>query len=110
MELVVCPGFGTADDWIAERAGPGDVIITADIPLAARCLARGRALLGPKGHPFNETDIGATLATRGPARDAAARRGRDRRPVPMSPKDRSRFLSKLDEPINAARRDGTARS
>src|SRR5437868_9446511 len=46
IELVVRPGFGSADDWIAERAGPGDVVITADIPLAARCLARDARVLG----------------------------------------------------------------
>src|SRR5947199_6231681 len=62
VELVVRPGFGTADDWIAEQGGPGDVVVTADIPLAARCLAKGAAVLGPKGHPFTESDIGEALA------------------------------------------------
>src|SRR4051812_37427701 len=62
IELVVCPGFGAADDWIAEQCGPGDIVITADIPLAARCLARGALVLGPKGHPFTDNDIGAALA------------------------------------------------
>src|SRR5438132_298726 len=57
VELVVRPGFGAADDWIAEQAGPGDVIITADIPLAARCLAKGASVLDSKGHPFTESDI-----------------------------------------------------
>ena len=49
MELVVRTGFGAADDWIAEQAGPGDVVVTADIPLAARCLAKGARVLDPKG-------------------------------------------------------------
>src|SRR5919197_302858 len=62
IELVVRPGFGAADDWIAEGAGPGDVVVTADIPLAARCLARGAAVLGPKGHAYTEGDIGEALA------------------------------------------------
>src|SRR5438270_9057293 len=65
IELVVCPGFGAADDWIAEQAGPGDIVITADIPLAARCLAREALVLGPRGEPFTESDIGSALALRG---------------------------------------------
>src|SRR6202162_3969633 len=59
IELVVRPGFGAADDWIAEHAGPGDIVVTADIPLAARCLAKEARVLGPKGHPFTENDIGS---------------------------------------------------
>src|SRR5262245_50579988 len=59
FELVVRPGFGAADDWIAEQAGVGDVVITADIPLAARCLAKGARVLDPKGQPFTESDIGS---------------------------------------------------
>src|ERR671929_325182 len=62
VELVVRPGFGAADDWIAEQAGPGDVVVTADIPLAARCLAKEARVLGPKGRPFTEGDIGGALA------------------------------------------------
>src|SRR5215510_6281743 len=57
VELVVCPGFGAADDWIAAQAGPGDIVITADIPLAARCLEREAIVLSPKGRPFTESDI-----------------------------------------------------
>src|SRR5437764_14189181 len=64
VELVVRPGFGAADDWIAEQAGPGDVVVTADIPLAARCLARAARVLSPKAQPFTENDIGSTLAMR----------------------------------------------
>src|SRR5437660_6809983 len=65
VELVVRPGFGAADDWIAEQAGAGDIVITADIPLAARCLAKETLVLGPKGHAFTEGDIGSALALRG---------------------------------------------
>src|ERR1700686_5259732 len=64
VELVVRPGFGAADDWIAEQAGPGDVVITADIPLAARSLAKEARVLDPKGHPFADNDIGNALAVR----------------------------------------------
>ena len=104
VELVVRPGFGAADDWIAEQAGPGDVVVTADIPLAARCLAKGARVLSPKGHPFTENDIGEALAMRdlmAGLRQAGEVGGG---PAPMTPRDRSRFLSKLDESVNAARR------
>jgi hypothetical protein len=104
VELVVCAGFGEVDDWIAERAGAGDIVITADIPLAARCLAKEARVLGPKGNPFTENDIGSALATRslmGELRQGGVVSGG---PAPMTPKDRSRFLSKLDETIHAVRR------
>jgi uncharacterized protein YaiI (UPF0178 family) len=103
-ELVVRPGFGAADDWIAEQAGPGDIVITADIPLAARCLTNGARVLSPKGKPFTDNDIGAALAMRDlmdELRQGGAVTGG---PAPMTAKDRSRFLSKLDEMINAVRR------
>jgi uncharacterized protein YaiI (UPF0178 family) len=104
VELVVRPGFGAADDWIAGQAGPGDVVVTADIPLAARCLAQGARALDPKGRPFTDNDIGAALATRdlmeGLRQGGAVTGG----PAPMTPKDRSRFLSRLDEAVNAVRR------
>jgi uncharacterized protein YaiI (UPF0178 family) len=110
VDLIVCPGFGAADDWIAERAGAGDVVVTADIPLAARCLARNARVLGPKGHPFTESEIGAALATRD-LLEALRQGGKvSGGPAAMSPKDRSRFLSKLDEIVNAARRDRTSGS
>src|SRR5947209_4302212 len=57
IELVVRLGFGAADDWIAEQAGPGDIAVTADIPLAARCLQKEVRVLDPKGQPFTENDI-----------------------------------------------------
>ena len=60
---MVCRGFGEVDDWIAERAGAGDLTITSDIPLAARCLA-GVRVLDPKGHAWTDNDIGSALANR----------------------------------------------
>jgi uncharacterized protein YaiI (UPF0178 family) len=104
VELIVQQGFGAADDWIAGQAGPGDVVVTADIPLAARCLAAGAGVLGPKGHPFTENDIGATLATRDLMEELRQGGTVTGGPAPMTPKDRSRFLSRLDDMINAARR------
>lgn len=104
VELVVCPGFGAVDDWIAEQAGPGDVVVTADIPLAARCLAKGALVLGPQGRPLTDKDIGSALALRdlmGELRQGGLVCGG---PAPMTPKDRSRFLAKLDEALNAVHR------
>jgi uncharacterized protein YaiI (UPF0178 family) len=104
VELVVRPGFGAADDWIAGQVAAGDVVVTADIPLAARCLAKDARVLDPKGRPFTDNDIGAALATRelmDELRQSGAVTGG---PAPMTAKDRSRFLSKLDEAVNAARR------
>ena len=107
VEMVVRSGFGAADDWIAEQAGPGDIVITADVPLAARCVAKDARVLDPKGRPFTDNDIGSALAMRDLLADlrqggeASAGLGG---PAPMTAKDRSRFLSKLDELINAVRR------
>jgi uncharacterized protein YaiI (UPF0178 family) len=64
VELVARTGFVAADDWIAERAGPGDIVVTADAPLAARCLAGQARVLGPKGRPFTDNGIGSALARR----------------------------------------------
>jgi uncharacterized protein len=104
IELVVRPGFAAADDYIAEQAGVGDVVVTADIPLASRCLERGAAVIDMRGVPFSINTIGEAMAIRDMMRglraDDTVRGG----PPPMTPKDRSRFLSKLDELLSAARR------
>jgi uncharacterized protein YaiI (UPF0178 family) len=104
ISLVVCPGFGGADDWIAGQAGSGDIVITADIPLAARCLAKEAQVLDPKGRPFTEQDIGSSLAMRDLMTELRQDGTVTGGPAPMTPKDRSRFLSKLDEIVNAVRR------
>jgi uncharacterized protein YaiI (UPF0178 family) len=104
LKLVVQPSFGAADDWIAERAGSGDIVITADIPLAARCLAKEARVLDPKGEEFTDNDIGAALAMRelmDELRQTGAMTGG---PAARTPKDRSRFLAKLDELVNVVRR------
>src|SRR5687768_2987879 len=64
VELVVRTGFGAADDWIAEQAGPGDIAVTADVPLAARCVAKGALVLDPKGRPLTAHNIGEAVAMR----------------------------------------------
>src|SRR5438067_166569 len=104
VELVVRAGFGAADDWIAEQAGSGDIVITADIPLAARCLAKGARVLGPIGQAFTDTDIGSALAMRQLMDELRQGGTMTGGPAPMTPKDRSRFLSKLDEMVHAVRK------
>ncbi len=104
IELVVRSGFGEVDDWIAEQAAAGDIVVTADIPLAARCLAKSARVIDPRGRVFTENDIGEALGIRdlmSELREAGAVTGG---PAPMAAKDRSRFLSKLDETINAVRK------
>lgn len=104
--VLVEQGPDVADDWIAERAGPDDVVITADIPLAARCLERGAAVLGTNGEPFTEDSIGGALASR--ELNAHLRESGlvSNRPRPISDKDRSRFASRLDGLVSRAVRSG----
>ena len=109
VELVVVRGgFDAADDWIVEQIGPGDVAVTTDIPLAGRCLRKGARVLGPKGNPFTEDSIGEALATRGLLEMLRQSGTMGGGPAPFAKADRSRFLSKLDEFLHAARRDRKA--
>lgn len=97
--VVVGAGFDAADDWIAERAGPGDVVITGDIPLAARCVRAGAAVLAHNGKGFSDRSIGMALASRNlmaELREAGQVTGG---PRPFSPRDRSAFLSALHEAL-----------
>ena len=98
LELVVVDGdFDAADDWIVERVGAGDVVITADIPLASRCLKSRALVLGIKGREFTEDSIGDALAGRelmSELRDLGVATGG---PAPFDKRDRSRFLQRLDE-------------
>jgi len=106
---VVGGRFDAADDTIVERAEPGDVVVSGDIALAARCLARGARVLSPSGRVFTEDGIGDDLATR----DLLAHlRGGGKitgGPAPFQPKDRSRFLDQLEATIRAARRPPSRR-
>ncbi len=102
--VVVEEGPDAADDWIASNAGPDDIVITADIPLAARCLDAGARVLGHKGKPFTRENVGDSLATRHllqQLRDQGVMAGG---PPPFAKKDRSLFLQKLDETVQAIRR------
>ena len=104
--VVVGGGMDEADNWIAERAGRGDIVITADIPLASRCVKNGATVLAPNGKPFSEESIGMTLATRNlmdSLRSAGAITGG---PKPFAPRDRSNFLSALDQALVRLKRDG----
>ena len=102
--VTVRGGLDVADDWIVERIGPRDLVVTTDIPLADRCLKKGARALGPKGYPFTEDSIGEALATR-ELMDTLRQGGLTGvGPAPFSPKDRSRFLMKLDEMLHAIRR------
>lgn len=100
--IVVSEGPDAADDWIAERIGSGDVCITADIPLAARCLARAARALSPRGHIWSEDNIGSALAGRAVAEHLRSFGGETRGPAALTRQDRSRFLDTLDSVISAA--------
>ena len=86
------------------RSGPGDIAGTTDIPLAARCLTKGAIALSPKGRFFTDNDIGQALGMCGPMDELQQSGAVTGGPAPMTPKDRSRLLSKLDEAVNAALR------
>ena len=104
IELVVRPASAGPTTGSRSNLGPGDVVVTADVPLAARCLGRGARVLDPKGRPFTDRDIGAALAMRDLMDELRQGGIVTGGPAPMTPKDRSRFLSKLDEAVNAVRR------
>jgi uncharacterized protein YaiI (UPF0178 family) len=102
--IVVRGGFDAADDRIVESVAAGDIVITSDIPLADRCIRSGARVLGPKGVEFTEDAIGDALATRA-LLDMLRQSGEfGGGPAPFTKADRSRFLGKLDELIQAVRR------
>ncbi|MCP4544951.1 MAG: YaiI/YqxD family protein [bacterium] len=105
---VVEHGADAADDWIVEHVQPQDIVITADIPLASRCIKQGARAIGTSGRPFTEENIGHVLATRDlltGLRDAGEKTGG---PPPLTKQDRSRFLQELDNLIQAIRREHPA--
>ncbi len=98
--IVVSDAFDAADDWIAENAREGAVVITADILLADRCLKAGAAVIAPNGKPFTTASIGGAIATRAIMADLrAGADGIGGGPAPFTKADRSRFLSALDEAL-----------
>ena len=101
---VVGDAFDAADDWIAGEAGPGTIVVTADILLADRALKAGAAVLSPTGKPFTSASIGGAIATRAIMADLRAGGDQIGGPAPFGKADRSRFLSALDEAIVRAKR------
>jgi len=97
--VVVSAGMDAADDWIAERAKRGDVVVTADIPLASRALKAGAETIAPNGKPFTESSIGDVVATRNLMADLRSAGAVTGGPKPFAPRDRSTFLSALDAAI-----------
>ncbi len=93
-----------ADDWIAERAGPCDIVITADIPLASRCVKSGAEVIAPNGKPFTEQSIGMTLAVRNLMADLRSSGEITGGPKSFAARDRSAFLSALDQTIRRIQR------
>jgi len=105
IERVIVPeGPDIVDDWIAERAGANDIVITADIPLAGRCVRNRATVIGPTGKPFTDDSIGMALATRDLLTDLRSAGATTRGPPPLSRQDLSRFLSALDLAIVRLRR------
>ena len=102
--VVVDAGPDIADDWIAERAGPGDIVVTADLPLADRALKNGAQAIGPTGRPFTADSIGAALAGRMVGEHLRSMGEMTSGAKPFGPADRSRFLQALDEAVHRARR------
>ena len=97
-------GMDAADDWIAERAAKGDIVVTADIPLASRCVKAGAEVIAPNGKPFSESSIGLTLAMRNLMTDLRSSGEITGGPKSFSPRDRSAFLSALDQAIRRIQR------
>ncbi len=100
----VAAGPDAADDWIAEHIEKDDVCVTADIPLAARCVERGAQVLSTRGEIFTKDSIGQALAMRDLYSDLRDMGEMTGGPPPMSPRDRSRFAQRLDEVIQRVRR------
>ena len=104
--VVVGSGFDEADDWIADRADPHSIVITADILLADRALKAGATVLAPTGKPFTANSIGTAIATRAIMADLRAGGDVVGGPAPFAKTDRSRFLAALDEALVRMKRGG----
>lgn len=103
-------GMDAADNWIAERAATGDIVVTADIPLASRCVKSGAEVIAPNGKPFTEASIGMTLAVRNLMTDLRSSGEITGGPKSFTPRDRSAFLSALDQTIRRIQRQRAAQT
>jgi uncharacterized protein YaiI (UPF0178 family) len=111
IERVIVPdGPDVADGWIADRATATDIVVTADIPLAGRCVRNAATVLSPTGKPFDDNSMGMALATRDLMTDLRSAGAVTRGPPPLSRQDLSRFLSALDLAVTRLKRkiDGRA--
>ena len=108
--VVVGAGMDEADNYIAERAGPGSVVVTADVPLAARVVKAGAEAIAPNGKAFTEDAIGMALATRNLMSDLRSAGAITSGPRPFAAADRSRFLSGLDAALMRLTRAGYGQS
>jgi uncharacterized protein YaiI (UPF0178 family) len=107
IERVIVPaGPDVADDWIAERAAAGSIVVTQDVPLADRCVKAGAEVIGNTGRAFTTASIGMALATRNLMDDLRSAGQTTRGPKPFSPRDRSDFLQALDGAVQKLKRDG----
>ena len=102
--VIVSEGPDIADNWIVERTGDSDIVITADIPLAGRCVRNGVTVISPTGKPFDDNSIGMALATRDLLTDLRSAGATTRGPPPLSRQDISRFLSALDLAVTRLQR------
>ena len=102
---VVRDGFDAADDWIVEHVQPDDIVVTADIPLAGRCLKKGARVIGPTGKPFTENSIGQAMAMRDLLSELRGAGEITGGPLPLKKRDRSRFLQRLDDVIQSILRE-----
>ena len=102
VEMVIVSGdFDAADDWIAERVTNQDIVVSGDIPFASRCLEKGARVIDPKGRVFTEESIGEALANRQLMAYLRDMGNLTRGPAPYGKRDRSRFLQRLDNLIQA---------
>ncbi len=108
--VIVAEGPDVADDWIAERVTGTDIVVTADIPLAARCVRKGATVIGPTGKAFDDDSIGMALATRNLLTDLRSAGAETRGPKPLSRQDLSRFLSALDLAVVRLQRNMAGRA
>ena len=102
---IVADGFDAADDWIVDHVQPCDIVVTADVVLASRCVKASARVLGPNGKPFTEDNVGQAVAMRDLMADLRAGGELTGGPPPLTKRDRSRFLQKLDEVIQAISRE-----
>lgn len=104
--VIVPDGADVADNWIAERATTGDIVVTADIPLASRCLKAGARVIGNTGKPFTQANIGQALSMREFSRHLRETGESKGYNAGFTRQDRSRFLQALEEAVQAIKRGG----